>query len=130
MRLMDHLTPLAAGLASGLVALGFVFLWKRLTKKPSGISRMDQVASYFLRHKPDVDPAKYYVVALDLDPGYFSAYLELRRTPPILEFQSREEADAYAKDASIDPVEQESWTFVFRGREEYLAIYHEGREPA
>ena len=105
-----------------LLAVGHFFR----KRQPMGkIPRIDEVASRYLGKREHIDPAKYYAVMVDTDPGIFFAYCEERRTPRILEFGSLNEAKEAAKDESVDP-EGEVYGCVYRGRDGYLAIYNNG----
>lgn len=87
---------------------------------------LDDIPRFHLKERADVDAAKFYVVTVDLDMGFIHAYFEGRRSPPISEFTSLEEASDSARRDSIDPLEHEKVAFVYRGREECLAIYRDG----
>jgi hypothetical protein len=113
------------GCIGALMAIAYLF---RRPKSGGEIPRIDEVAACCLGEQESVDPGKYYVVLVDTDPGLFFAYCCGDRIPKILEFATLDEARTAAREGSVDP-EGELFACVFRGRDEYLAIFNNGEEP-
>jgi hypothetical protein len=98
--------------------------WKE--QRPYRGPVLNDIPRFHLETHAAVDPEKFYVVVVDLDPGFIQAYFERRLSPPILEFATLDEARQSAQAQSLDPAEHEKMSFVYRGSKECLAIYRDG----